>query len=382
MRGRVLLRGVSPVPDRRWSPREWMVAGAVAWIAATVLYLVVFGLRRVTADLPFAYGWPQVRLVIGTFGVAALLCPLVVLALRQVRRASPPPPLRIGTYVLLGITYWTGWAVMVALLFPAAGRTFVEAVSANLVMGALIILTIHAVVVTLFEAHWNLELARQAEAQALALQAELSATEAAEIKARLNPGLVFESLDTASSLMEEDERAARRVLADLSELLRVSLGREGVQLIPLKDELHLLLRYVRIRLARKRATPALELRLPPAAEVWPVPPLLLMSLVDDVLRGARYGNGSPIRLTVSAGEGQGGDPLRLSLELSGLELGEVPPAPAGGQIADTVIRLRAACGTGASVDVAPAPEGGVRIEVAIPTPAPTPSLLRPDHHAP
>jgi len=370
MRSRALRHGVFRAPGRPWSAREWLVAGAAAWTAATLLHLVVFGLRRMTAGLPFAYGWPQVRLLMAIFLVAALLCPLVVLALREVRRVSPPPPLRIAAYVLLGIAYWMGWAVLVALLFPTPDATLVESVSGRMVMGALVILTIHTVVVTVFEAHWNLERARQSEAKALALQAELAATEAAELKARLNPGLVFEALDTASHLMEVDERAARRVLADLSELLRVSLGRDGTQLIRLKDELHLLLRYLRIRFARLPATPKLELRFPRTAEFWLVPPLFLMSLVDELLLGSEYGDGAPVRLTVSAWEAGGGERLRLSLELSGPARSETAPAPAGGGIEDALSRLRIACGAGASLKVDPSPDGGARVEIVIPAPAP------------
>ncbi len=402
----MLRHAVIPARGQHWSAREWLMTGAAAWMAMTLLYVVVIGLRRMNVGLPFADGWPQVGLTVATLLIAALLCPLVVLAVRQVRRVSLPAPLRITTYVLLGIAYWVGWAALVALLFPSEGATlvgswhflprdtsepllpfppadatWVEAVSGTMVRGALIILTVHAVVVTVFEALWNLDQARKAEAKAVAMQAELVATEAAERKARLNPGLVFESLDTASHLMGVDERAARRVLADLSELLRVSLGREGVQLIRLKDELHLLLRYLRIRLAHIRATPKLELRIPRAAEVWPVPPLVLMSLLDEVLRSVEDGDGRPIRFAVSATEAQGAGGLRLFLELCGLERTERPPVATGGGIADALIRLRAAYGADATVEVVPGPDGGIRIEVALPAHAQTNIHLHPMSHA-
>src|ERR671910_369079 len=69
-------------------------------------------------------------------------------------------------------------------------------------------------------------------AQAAQLQAQLAEARLAVLSAQLNPHFLFNTLHAVSSLVERDPRGVRRMIARLSELLRVTLEGTSEQEIP------------------------------------------------------------------------------------------------------------------------------------------------------
>jgi hypothetical protein len=87
-------------------------------------------------------------------------------------------------------------------------------------------------------------------AQAAQLQAQLAEARLAVLSAQLNPHFLFNTLHAVSSLVERDPRGVRRMIARLSELLRVTLEGTSEQEIPLSRELELLRLYLDIMQVR------------------------------------------------------------------------------------------------------------------------------------
>ena len=87
-------------------------------------------------------------------------------------------------------------------------------------------------------------------AQAAQLQAQLAEARLAVLSAQLNPHFLFNTLHAVSSLVERDPRGVRRMIARLSELLRVTLEGTSEQEIPLARELELLRLYLDIMQVR------------------------------------------------------------------------------------------------------------------------------------
>ena len=68
----------------------------------------------------------------------------------------------------------------------------------------------------------------------------------------MQPHFLFNTLNTISALMHRDVEAADAMIARLSDLLRMSLQRVGVQEVPLKEELDFLSKYLEIEQTRFR----------------------------------------------------------------------------------------------------------------------------------
>jgi sensor histidine kinase YesM len=85
--------------------------------------------------------------------------------------------------------------------------------------------------------------------RALAVEAELKA-----LKAQINPHFLFNTLNSISALITHNPELSRKMIAHLSELLRISLENHDKMFVPLKKELdfvHLYLEIEKIRFKDK-----------------------------------------------------------------------------------------------------------------------------------
>jgi len=130
--------------------------------------------------------------------------------------------------------------------------------------------------------HW---LALRAQAQ---LPADTTAR-LAELQSRIRPHFLFNTLNTALSLVRLDPARAEGVLEDLAELFRAALaddtaGGRADGSVTLADEVELAKRYLAIEQIRFGARLQLSWELDPAAAGARVPPLLLQPLVENAVR--------------------------------------------------------------------------------------------------
>jgi len=78
---------------------------------------------------------------------------------------------------------------------------------------------------------------REKEKAAAQLEVQLANAKLAALRMQLNPHFLFNAMNSISSLMRTDVNAADTMLEQLSSLLRISLERGSVQLIPLHEEM-------------------------------------------------------------------------------------------------------------------------------------------------
>ena len=149
----------------------------------------------------------------------------------------------------------------------------------SLVSAALLHLTAYSLVAAAAHGRdWLVEAARSTRLEAELVRAQLEA-----LRAQLHPHVLFNTLEAVSSLVGIDARRARRMIADLGELLRFALDATADE-VPLRDELGALRRYLHIESAR--LGDRLRVQVEAAAPVLDaaVPPLLLQPLVENAVR--------------------------------------------------------------------------------------------------
>ncbi len=105
----------------------------------------------------------------------------------------------------------------------------------------------------------------------------------AELQSRIRPHFLFNTLNTAVSLVRVDPARAEAVLEDLAELFRVALSEAG-QSVTLADEVELARRYLDIEQVRFGARLQVNWEIDTNANTARVPPLLLQPLVENAVR--------------------------------------------------------------------------------------------------
>jgi sensor histidine kinase YesM len=114
------------------------------------------------------------------------------------------------------------------------------------------------------------------------------------IATQLNPHFLFNSLNTVRALIEESPKQARDAVTQLSLVLRASLSSSDQKLIPLRDELTAVNALLDLELTRYGDRLHVERAVGEGCERALVPPLLLVTLVENAVKhgvAAKLGSG-------------------------------------------------------------------------------------------
>jgi two-component system, LytTR family, sensor kinase len=125
--------------------------------------------------------------------------------------------------------------------------------------------------------------ARRLEAEAAELHAQLADAQLNALRTQLNPHFLFNTLNAISTLVEQDPRGVRRMIARLGELLRHTLEGDD-QEIPLARELEMLRRYLDIMEVRFQDKLEVSIETEGSLDDALVPNLVLQPLVENAFR--------------------------------------------------------------------------------------------------
>jgi two-component system sensor histidine kinase AlgZ len=198
---------------------------------------------------------------------------------------------------------------------------------------------------------------RVLETSILAREAELKA-----LKAQINPHFLFNSLNSISALTSIDAARAREMCILLADFLRMTLGLGEKTLVPLREELELLQRFLAIEKVRFGERLNVDAHIDTQAQSCLLPPLLLQPLVENaIIHGIA---GLPTQGTVRLAAECAGGRLHLSIQNS-----VDPDAPAGRKgglgLANVRQRLEARYGQEATLRV-DAEEELFRVTISLP----------------
>lgn len=231
-------------------------------------------------------------------------------------------------------------------------------------------LPFYATIVAAERAYSHARHARERDLRASRLEALLHQAQLERLRSQLHPHFLFNALHAISALMGRDVRTARRMMAQLSELLRLSLEGDDEHLVPLGRELELLAIYVALQEARFGDRLRVEVDAPPAAREIPVPRLVLQPLVENSVHHALELRRSPCRVEVTARLVDDRLALRVCDDGPGFH-GEVRE---GIGLGNTRQRLAALYGDAASFAVTNGESGGAEVTIELPLVPPS----RPD----
>lgn len=207
---------------------------------------------------------------------------------------------------------------------------------------------------------------RDRELHSAKLQMQLAESRLQTLKSHLQPHFLFNTMHSISALMLTDVRAADRMMARLSDLLRLSLENSEIQTTCLSRELEFVAGYLEIEKIRFEDRLNVVLDIAPETLDAQVPSLLLQPLVENAVRHgiSRLRTGGQIWITAS----RCGHHLQLQVRDNGPGLAMTSDVTSGTGlgIRTTRERLRTLYGDGQSFEIQVVPDGGVEVSVKIP----------------
>jgi two-component system LytT family sensor kinase len=313
--------------------------------------------------------------------------------------------------LVLNVTYWYSWALLVPGMFWMARRFPFERggwlrATAPHIPGVIVFVFLHAVIAIgmrtpvlnaigienswsnsfqqLFflnfdysmMTYWGaigiyhaLHFYRQSKDQALntaQLETRLAEASLQSLQRQLHPHFLFNTLHSISALMHRDPEAADEMLARLSDLLRLTLERVGDQEIALKEEIDFLDKYLEIERTRFGERLHVEMEIEPDTLDALVPNFLLQPIVENAIRhgiARKVGGG---RVDIRARHE--GDQLILLVRDSGpgIAEGKLSDLTKGVGITNTRSRLRHLFGERHRFEFSEPAGGGLAVHIDIP----------------
>jgi LytS/YehU family sensor histidine kinase len=206
--------------------------------------------------------------------------------------------------------------------------------------------------------HLRDERLRNAQLETQLVQSQLHA-----MRMQLQPHFLFNTLNAISALTLAEPTRARRMIARLSDLLRLTLEERHAPMVPLSHELEFVRCYLEIQ--QERFRDRLQTRFDVADDTLQaaVPGMILQPLVENALKHGLLDKATPGNLLIRAR--RDGAQLQLSVEDDGLGL------PGGGVVdgvglGTTRERLRVQFEDTASLDLHAREGGGTRVALRMP----------------
>jgi len=284
-------------PDRRRT--AWLAAGVAATIVAFIFAGQSYLYQRILGHAAPVRQMIEMELVRWYLWLAFV--PLIAAMIRRLEHTATGVRRRLAMHICSALGFVLAHAVITTLSSRAIEGTGAPpdlSFPAHVATMSAVDVLVYAMIVAFFYAAAYHERFRQRELFASQLQSQVAQLRLRELRMRLQPHFLFNTLNTISALMHTDVDQADAMLTAFSDLLRSSLRASERQEIPLRQEIAFVRRYLEIMGLRFGGRLTANLHIDPATVDALVPNLLLQPLVENALRHgiARCGQGGCVEI--------------------------------------------------------------------------------------
>jgi sensor histidine kinase YesM len=118
------------------------------------------------------------------------------------------------------------------------------------------------------------------------------------LRSQVNPHFLFNSLNTLSSLIYEDQEKAGAFIRELSDVYRYILENRGKELVSLGEELTVARSYIYLVQLRFEKNLDVDLNVPEAAHVREIAPLTLQLLIENAVKHNVIARKKPLYIAI------------------------------------------------------------------------------------
>lgn len=160
----------------------------------------------------------------------------------------------------------------------------------DLILITLLISTIHEAV--FFYKQWKYNFSKSAKLQKDNIEAKYET-----LKTQINPHFLFNSLNSLSHIVEENQEATKYI-SNLSEFLRYVLKSRDRELVLLGDEIKTLQKYISIQKSRFRSNLNIQLNVDEKYFHYSLPPLVIQMLVENCIKHNILSKDKPLTIDI------------------------------------------------------------------------------------
>ena len=194
------------------------------------------------------------------------------------------------------------------------------------------------------------------------IETKLAQAQLENLRLQLQPHFLFNTLNAISSVMYEDVSKADRMLAQVSDYMRLVLASGGAQEISLEEELRMERMYVDIMKTRLDRNLVLDVRVADDARNVTVPFMLLQPLLENSIRHGMGSARTSIELGIEVTRSNGTTVIRVSDNGLGFDA----TRPCGIGLTNVAARLAYLYGSRANFNIASREGGGTLAVVSLP----------------
>jgi signal transduction histidine kinase len=294
----------------------------------------------------------------------------VILAARPVASSVRKTAI-VSTVVVLEYSALFAWLLLSGRINPLVNP--VDAVSAGrlsfLDEGAKILILAVAGGVATYATSWVEQLVIESvteSAERQKVETQLAKAQLDTLRLQLSPHFLFNALNGAMALIGTNSRAAEKMLASISEFLRMILRSSAEPKVTVERELALLHHYIEIQRVRFGEKLKVVIDVDDSLASAMVPSLLLQPLVENSIRHGLSPRASAGSVTVRMKAD--GDMLRIVVEDNGVgpSAKRTKQRGTGLGLSNTATRLNHLYGERYSFETSAASGGGFRVQLSLP----------------
>lgn len=279
----------------QYSGKDYIVLGIIILPFTLALNSVIFGARYFTQPEIF---WPTTLLTAFVFSIDFVLCSAIAAFLKKRMPAEEQTNQRL-VYMIICMVALSGFFLLTVFhgyeLFASFQYTFNEKGFIWSYMGMAIINIFLAILMEGISRYndWRENLKETEQLKKIFKQSQLLG-----LKSQVNPHFLFNSLNTLSSLIAEDEKEAETFLNEMSKVYRYMLRGDDEQLVPLQTELRFIHSYIHLLERRFGQSLQVQMDIRDEDKEKLIPPLSLQVLIENAFTQNTMSKTSPLLIRI------------------------------------------------------------------------------------
>lgn len=346
--------------DRPANSRVWLLIAVACTVPAALDALQTYAQARLAGD---AARWQDLVFQGTEWLFLGALTPITYVLGRRFPITREQWPRALAVHVVGAAILCVGWASLGVLLGNLLGRFPADNYISWLLTSIPWSVFMYFTVLGCVHAFAYFIEARERDAQASRLAAQLAEARLSALRMQLHPHFLFNTLNAIAVLVREQQTAmATRMLELLGDMLRQVLAAERQNEVPLRTEVAFLEQYLAIEQIRFADRLKVTWRIDDTARAALVPIFVLQPLVENAVRHGVMPRAEGGRITIAARAI--GDRLELTVEDDGVGIRDGQAEGVG--LSNTRERLRTLYGDQASLSIRTPASGGTLVVVTLP----------------